>query len=164
MIRPFVISLATLVTYLFGSVFVYANQDWSIEDTQEYFKGLPLGKQKEFIGTIIAKLHEDLPIQIDPYSKWAGIFYLPSSNTITRVFLADVQYNSLDERDVEQFSLDTKKYMVNSSCSKVMFKMFMFETDTIMRVEYDYVSGQRLFSWSIDKNDCLEAGYNYGQN
>lgn len=139
----------------------YGKQPWTLEDTQAYYKGLSIDKQKDFIKGIISKLHEDLPIQIDDVTSWIGFFYLPSTNTITRVIQADVPYNSLDQEAIDEFANQTKIYSINNLCSKNMFKMFMFVTDTIIRVECDYASGQRLYSWSMTKDDCLEAGYIY---
>ncbi len=138
-----------------------ASQKWTLEDTQIYFKELPLDKQKAFIRETISTLHKDLPIQIDSYSRLVGMVYLPSSNAVTEVFVADIPYKSIDQKTIDEFSFETKTHSINSLCSKIMFKMFMFETDTIVRLEYDYATGQRLFNWTIDKNDCLNAGYSY---
>ena len=144
----------TIVLLILTCLPVSAQHKWTINDTQAYFKKLSNDKQKQYFKEIITEIQSNLPIQVDEVTQWVGLFYLPSTNTITRVITADITYNSLDQQTLDAFNQETKRHNTNSICTKIMFKMFMFETDTVMRAEFDYASGQRLFSWSMDKSNC----------
>ena len=159
-------SLSALILCIFTIVFFHksdssASQKWTSRDTQEYYRGLSPDNQQRFIKETISGQYKDLPIQIDFYTTWDGIVYLSSSNTITQHITANVAFGSIDDRALQEHFKGAKLHSINSLCSKTMFKMFMFETDTIVRVEFDYFSGQKMFGWSLGKEDCIEGGYSY---
>jgi hypothetical protein len=141
------------------STLAYAEVNWTTKDTQDYFKELSHDKQKAFIKEVIARNQENLPIQLDEHSQLVRFMYMSSSNAAIMFVHVDLPHDSLDQQAVEELTQEAKQYAINSTCSKIMFKMFMFETDMIMRTEYNFTSGHRLLTFSINKNDCIEAGF-----
>lgn len=163
MIRSLLIVIV-ISTVFIGSISpsnARSSEKWTHEDTRHYFKDLSFEKQNEFISSVIIANQKDLPVQIDPYTRLVGLVYQRTTNMITQWFHIDVPYNSVDQTTVDALAKETRLNAINSLCTKRAFKMWMFEAGTIVRAEFDYASRQRMFTWTINKNDCLEAGYKY---
>ena len=133
-IKVLVCTSAILVIMVLGTfTHCHAGDQVTDEDYRNYFNDLSIPEQKKHISEVIGDIRSNLPMVIDEYRQWTGIFYMPTLNTILKIFTLNVEYGKVEQPQLTEFKKQNIRNSINSICTGNLYKTWAFEAGVIIR-------------------------------